>query len=121
MQQQKIDTATTRLYTYGLNPQSSQPTFPTLFDKHKTINTDYFTTLTDTILDRFYPKYCCDKKLTKEDGKRSHILRCPHCHKQQSRYNKSPLIHVLNLKNEILEFVHGKNVSLKQLMLWNKG
>jgi transposase-like protein len=58
------------------------------------IDTEFYTNLTDTLLDQFYPKYCCDEKLTLPDGKRDTILRYPECHKQQSKFVATPLNHM---------------------------
>jgi hypothetical protein len=58
------------------------------------IDTTFYTKLTDEILSAFYPKECCHEKLTKTDGKRSTILRCPTCHRQYSRLAGTPLNHL---------------------------
>ena len=57
------------------------------------LDTHKYTELTDRLLNRFYPKYCCNQKLTKTDGIRETVLRCPKCRKQQSRLSGTPLHH----------------------------
>jgi hypothetical protein len=49
------------------------------------VDKDFYTRLTDQLLDQFYPRFCCKERLTQVDGKRELMLRCPYCHKQQSR------------------------------------
>ena len=55
------------------------------------VDIQFYTNLTDQLLDQFYPKFCCKEKLTALDGKRTTVLRCPHCHKQQTRLSGTPL------------------------------
>lgn len=73
------------------SPQSPQK--PPKSDPIK-IDIPFYTSLTDSILDVFYPKFCCHEKLTKTDGKRSTILRCPTCHRQYSKLAQTPLNHL---------------------------
>ena len=49
------------------------------------VDKEFYTRLTDQLLDQFYPRFCCKEKLSQVDGKRELMLRCPYCHKQQSR------------------------------------
>lgn len=70
------------------SPQTSNTPTPIAIDK------GFYTRLTDSILDQFYPKFCCSEKLTKTDGKRSTILRCPTCHRQHSKLSNTPLNHL---------------------------
>jgi hypothetical protein len=61
------------------------------------IDKDFYTSLTDQILDAFYPKFCkCnpDEQLTEIDGKRVTVLRCPTCHKSYSKLSNTPLNHL---------------------------
>lgn len=58
------------------------------------VDTEYYTRLTDQLLDDFYPKFCCNERLTAVDGKRETVLRCPRCHKQASRLAGTPLHHL---------------------------
>lgn len=55
---------------------------------------ELYTEITDQLLNVFYPKECCGEKLTKTDGKRDLMLRCPKCHRQQSRLVGTPLHHL---------------------------
>jgi hypothetical protein len=58
------------------------------------IDTHLYTQLTDQLLNTFYPKYCCGQPLIKTDGKRELMLRCPTCHRQESRLVGTPLHHL---------------------------
>jgi hypothetical protein len=58
------------------------------------IDTTYYTNLTDQLLNAFYPKFCCNEKITKIDGKRNLVLRCPTYHRQYSKLAGSPLNHL---------------------------
>jgi len=63
------------------------------------VDKQYYTLLTDALLEKFYPKFCkCSsaEQLTLTDGKRDIVLRCPECHKQQSKIAGTPL-NYLNL------------------------
>ncbi len=76
-------------------PQSSQTHSPHRNPKRSVhIDIDFYTRLTDQILDHFYPKHCCNERLTSVDGKRETVLRCPRCHKQQTRLAGTPLNHL---------------------------
>ena len=74
--------------------ESSQVRKPTPTRHPIAIDTHFYTTLTDELLNQFYPKFCCKEKLTTTDGKRRSILRCPHCHRQQSKLVGTPLHHL---------------------------
>jgi hypothetical protein len=58
------------------------------------LDTHYYTQLTDQLLDQFYPKFCCGARLAKSDSNRDSVLRCPKCHKQQTRLSGTPLHHL---------------------------
>lgn len=77
---------------------------PKIFSPHLTqgggrrtnsgIDASLYTQLTDKLLSTFYPKSCCGETLTEADGKRNLNLRCPHCHRQVSRFKGTPLQHL---------------------------
>jgi hypothetical protein len=55
------------------------------------VDQDYYTKLTDQLLDQFYPKFCCGERITTIDKTRPTMLRCPVCHKHKSRLVETPL------------------------------
>jgi len=68
--------------------QTPQKPQPIAVDRH------FYTTLTDSILDQFYPKFCCNEKLTKTSATRVTVVRCPTCHKSYSKLAGTPLNHL---------------------------
>lgn len=83
--QTERDTPPETHISYILNPQPNQN------KQYLGINTSFYENATRALLNRFYPKYCCKNQLTRTDGARSTILRCPTCHRQQSIYAGTPL------------------------------
>jgi len=59
-------------------------------------HTEYFQTLTDSILNTFYPKFCphCNIQLSKNIKNRPYSIRCNNCHYQTSRLSGTPLAHM---------------------------
>ena len=82
----------------------------TALNAHNGIDIDYYTQATYDLLDKFYPKECCNKQLLKTDGIRETILRCPECHKQQSKLKGTPLEHY---KLPLWTFSYILHVSIK--------
>lgn len=78
------------LLSHIFSIQSTQiPISPT----HATIDTQYYSQFTDSLLTQFYPKKCCNETLTQRDGTRDLNFRCPSCHKQVSILKDTPLWH----------------------------
>lgn len=80
----------------GIFPNSSSQaqSLPPTSARGIRIDEAYYTQVTDELLDAFYPKFCCNERLTAVDGKRDTVLRCPHCHKQKTRLAGTPLHHL---------------------------
>jgi hypothetical protein len=70
------------------------------------INTEYYSNLTKTLLDKIYPKYCpkCNTRLTKDITNRESSIRCPKCHHQTSRTSQTPL-HNLRLPLWVFSYI----------------
>lgn len=76
------------------SPHSSQKLKSALKTLSVAIDTAFYTALTDNLLGQFYPKFCCKERLTTTDGKRETVLRCPVCHRQQTKLAGTPLHHL---------------------------
>ena len=63
--------------------------------KFHPLNVEYFQRITELLLDKLYPCLCknCNVKCTKPVGSRPARLRCPECHRQESRLKNTPLQH----------------------------
>jgi transposase-like protein len=59
------------------------------------INIEHFSSLTNTLLARAYPRECpeCQVPMTAAVARRETVVRCPECHRQASRIAGTPLHH----------------------------